>query len=394
LRIILFTGKGGVGKTSIAAATALRCADLGYKTKVYSTDAAHSLADSFNKEIGCIDTTIRKNLIAQEIDVNEEIRRNWGPIQGFIQQFLKYRGMENLIAEEMAVFPGMEEVFSLLELKNRFAQEDFDVVIIDCAPTGDTLRLLACPDIAKWYMEKIFNIERKVFKAVRPVAQRFVDMPLPTDDVFDSMEGLYKNLIGIKEVLTDREISSIRIVLNPEKMVIKESQRAYTFLNLFGYSVDAVIANRILPEEIKDPYYRKWKEIQAKHMKEVEASFSPLPIFLSKFWDQEVIGMKQLSRMAEDIYGDKDPTSVFFKEKPMEITGSDGCYDLYLKLPFATKEDLDIWVHGDELTIKFLNFKRNILLPRALSSLKLKKAEFIGNTLKVNFGGDDHGRKV
>ena len=394
MRIILFTGKGGVGKTSIAAATALRCADLGYKTKVYSTDAAHSLADSFNKEIGSTDTVIKKDLIAQEIDVNEEIRKNWGPIQGFIQQFLKYRGMENLIAEEMAVFPGMEEVFSLLELKDRVAREDFDVVIIDCAPTGDTLRLLACPDIAKWYMEKIFNIERKVFKAVRPVAQRFVDMPLPTDDVFDSMEGLYKNLIGIKEVLTDREISSIRLVLNPEKMVIKESQRAYTFLNLFGYSVDAVIANRILPEEIKDPYYRKWKEIQAKHMKEVEASFSPLPIFLSKFWDQEVIGMKQLSRMAEDIYGDKDPTSVFFKEKPMEITGSDGCYDLYLKLPFATKEDLDIWVHGDELTIKFLNFKRNILLPRALSSLKLRKAEFIGNTLKVNFGGDDHGRKV
>jgi len=394
LRIILFTGKGGVGKTSIAAATALQCADLGYKTKVYSTDAAHSLADSFNKEIGSADTVIKKNLFAQEIDVNEEIRRNWGPIQGFIQQFLKYRGMENLIAEEMAVFPGMEEVFSLLELKDRVAREDFDVVIIDCAPTGDTLRLLACPDIAKWYMEKIFNIERKVFKAVRPVVRRFVDMPLPTDDVFDSMEGLYKNLIGIKEVLTDREISSIRIVLNPEKMVIKESQRAYTFLNLFGYSVDAVIANRILPEEIKDPYYRKWKEIQAKHMKEVEASFSPLPIFLSKFWDQEVIGMKQLSRMAEDIYGDKDPTSVFFKEKPMEITGSDGCYDLYLKLPFATKEDLDIWVHGDELTIKFLNFKRNILLPRALSSLKLRKAEFIGNTLKVNFGGDDHGRKV
>ena len=394
MRIILFTGKGGVGKTSIAAATALRCADMGYKTKVYSTDAAHSLADSFNKEIGSTDTVIKKNLVAQEIDVNEEIRRNWGPIQGFIQQFLKYRGMENLIAEEMAVFPGMEEVFSLLELKDRVAREDFDVVIIDCAPTGDTLRLLACPDIAKWYMEKIFNIERKVFKAVRPVVRRFVDMPLPTDDVFDSMEGLYKNLIGIKEVLTDREISSIRLVLNPEKMVIKESQRAYTFLNLFGYSVDAVIANRILPEEIKDPYYRKWKEIQAKHMKEVEASFSPLPIFLSKFWDQEVIGMKQLSRMAEDIYGDKDPTSVFFKEKPMEITGSDGCYDLYLKLPFATKEDLDIWVHGDELTIKFLNFKRNILLPRALSSLKLRKAEFIGNTLKVNFGGDDHGRKV
>jgi arsenite-transporting ATPase len=394
LRIILFTGKGGVGKTSIAAATALRCAEMGYRTKVYSTDAAHSLADSFDKVIGCEETEIRRNLFAQEIDVNEEIKKNWGPIQGFIQQFLKYRGMENLIAEELAVFPGMEEVFSLLELKKRFAREDFDVVIIDCAPTGDTLRLLACPDIAKWYMEKIFNIERKVFKALRPVAQRFVDMPLPTDDVFESMEGLYKNLIGVKEVLTDQKVSSIRIVLNPEKMVVKESQRAYTFLHLFGYSVDAVIANRILPDKVKDPYYRKWKEIQAKYLKEVEESFNPLPILLSKFWDQEVIGMKLLSRMAEDIYGDKDPSGVFLKDKPMEIVGSDGCYDIYFKLPFASKEDLDIWVHGDELTIKFLNFKRNILLPRALSSLKLKKAEFIGDTLKVNFGGDDHGRKV
>lgn len=394
MRIILFTGKGGVGKTSIAAATALRCAEMGYRTKVYSTDAAHSLADSFDKVIGCEETEIRRNLFAQEIDVNEEIKKNWGPIQGFIQQFLKYRGMENLIAEELAVFPGMEEVFSLLELKKRFAREDFDVVIIDCAPTGDTLRLLACPDIAKWYMEKIFNIERKVFKALRPVAQRFVDMPLPTDDVFESMEGLYKNLIGVKEVLTDQKVSSIRIVLNPEKMVVKESQRAYTFLHLFGYSVDAVIANRILPDKVKDPYYRKWKEIQAKYLKEVEESFNPLPILLSKFWDQEVIGMKLLSRMAEDIYGDKDPSGVFLKDKPMEIVGSDGCYDIYFKLPFASKEDLDIWVHGDELTIKFLNFKRNILLPRALSSLKLKKAEFIGDTLKVNFGGDDHGRKV
>ena len=394
MRIILFTGKGGVGKTSIAAATALRCAEMGYRTKVYSTDAAHSLADSFDKVIGCEETEIRRNLFAQEIDVNEEIKKNWGPIQGFIQQFLKYRGMENLIAEELAVFPGMEEVFSLLELNKRFAREDFDVVIIDCAPTGDTLRLLACPDIAKWYMEKIFNIERKVFKALRPVAQRFVDMPLPTDDVFESMEGLYKNLIGVKEVLTDQKVSSIRIVLNPEKMVVKESQRAYTFLHLFGYSVDAVIANRILPDKVKDPYYRKWKEIQAKYLKEVEESFNPLPILLSKFWDQEVIGMKLLSRMAEDIYGDKDPSGVFLKDKPMEIVGSDGCYDIYFKLPFASKEDLDIWVHGDELTIKFLNFKRNILLPRALSSLKLKKAEFIGDTLKVNFGGDDHGRKV
>lgn len=394
MRVILFTGKGGVGKTSIAAATSLRCADFGYKTKVYSTDAAHSLADSFNRKIGPKETLIKKNLYAQEIDVNEEIKRNWGPIQGFIKQFLKYRGLENLIAEELAVFPGMEEVFSLLELKDRFALEDFDVVIVDCAPTGDTLRLLACPDIASWYMEKIFNFERKLFKAVRPVAQRFVDMPLPTDDVFESMEGLYKNLIAIKEVLTDQKVTSIRLVLNPEKMVIKESQRAYTFLHLFGYSVDAVIVNRILPEIIKDSYYTRWKQIQNKYLKDVEESFSPLPILHSKLWEQEVIGMKQLEQMAEDIYGDKDPTTIFIKEKPMEIVGSDGSYDIYFKLPFANKENLDIWVHDDELTIKYLNFKRNFILPRALTSLRLKKAEFVGDLLRINFGGDNHVREV
>ena len=262
VRIILFTGKGGVGKTTIAAATAYRCAELGYKTLIYSTDAAHSLSDSFNKEIGRKRIAITHNLYAQEIDVNEELKKNWGPIKDFIKQFLKHRGLDNVIADELAVFPGMEEIFSMLELKERYVEGLFEVIIIDCAPTGETLRLLAGPDIAKWYMEKIFNIERTVFKAVRPMARHFVDLPLPGDDVFESMESLYKNLVGIKEVLTDREVSSIRIVLNPEKMVIKESQRAYTFLNLFGYMVDAVIANRVLPAEVKDPYYGEWKKIQ------------------------------------------------------------------------------------------------------------------------------------
>jgi len=215
MRIILFTGKGGVGKTTIAAATALRCADLGKDTLVISTDAAHSLSDSFNIKIGPEVVPLGKHLWAQEIDVNEEIKKNWGPIQSFINQFLRYRGFDSVIADELAVFPGMEEVFSLLQLKNYYVENKFDTIIIDCAPTGDTLRLLAAPDIAKWYMEKIFNIERTIFRAVRPVAQHFVEMPLPTDSVFDSMEGLYKNMIGMKEVLTDQETTSIRIVLNP-----------------------------------------------------------------------------------------------------------------------------------------------------------------------------------
>ena len=388
MRIILFTGKGGVGKTSIAAATAHRCAELGYKTMIYSTDAAHSLSDSFNKEIGKKKVSVSSNLYAQEIDVNEELKKNWGPIKDFIQKFLKHRGFENVIADELAVFPGMEEVFSMLELKERYVEGFFDVIIIDCAPTGETLRLLAGPDIAKWYMEKIFTIERTVFKAVRPVAQHFVDMPLPGEDVFDSMESLYKNLVGIKDVLTDREVSSIRIVLNPEKMVIRESQRAYTFLNLFGYMVDAVIVNRLLPREVKDPYYGEWKKIQKTYMKEIGSSFHPLPILSSKLWNKEIIGLALLSKMAEEIYGDDDPSQIYYKERPIEVNSSNGSYYLFLKLPFADKKELDVWHKGDELIIQYKNFKRNIALPRALASLELKGVEFKDKTLKVRFGGD------
>ena len=388
MRIILFTGKGGVGKTSIAAATAHRCAELGYKTMIYSTDAAHSLSDSFNKEIGKKKVSISRNLYAQEIDVNEELKKNWGPIKDFIQQFLKHRGFENVIADELAVFPGMEEVFSMLELKERYVENFFDVIIIDCAPTGETLRLLAGPDIAKWYMEKIFTIERTVFKAVRPLAQHFVDMPLPGEDVFDSMESLYKNLVGIKDVLTDREVSSIRIVLNPEKMVIRESQRAYTFLNLFGYMVDAVIVNRLLPREVKDPYYGEWKKIQKTYMKEIRSSFHPLPILSSRLWNKEIIGLALLSKMAEEIYGDDDPSQIYYKERPIEVNSFNGSYYLFLKLPFADKKELDVWHKGDELIIQYKNFKRNITLPRALASLELKEVEFKDKTLKVRFGGD------
>jgi arsenite-transporting ATPase len=227
-----------------------------------------------------------------------------------------------------------------------------------------------------------------VFKAVRPVAKRFVDMPLPGDDVFDSMEGLYENLIGIKEVLTDREVSSIRIVLNPEKMVIKESQRAYTFLNLFGYMVDAVIANRLLPQEVKDPYYIEWKKIQKTYMKEIKNYFHPLPILSSKLWNKEIIGQSLLAKMAEEIYGDDDPSQIYCKEKPMEVKSSNGNYYLLLRLPFANKKDLDMWVKGDELIIKYKNFKRNIALPRALSSLELKEVVLKNKMLKIKFGGD------
>jgi len=394
MRIILFTGKGGVGKTTVAAATGIRCAELGKDTLVISTDSAHSLSDSFDIKIGPDVVSLGKHLWAQEIDVNEEIRKNWGPIQGFINQFLQYRGFDSIIADELAVFPGMEEVFSLLELKNYFVQDQFETIIIDCAPTGDTLRLLAAPDIAKWYMEKIFNIERTVLKAVRPVAQHFVDIPLPTDPVFNSMEGLYKNMIGMKEVLTDQSVTSIRIVLNPEKMVIKESQRAFTFLSLFGYSVDGVVINRVLPEEVHDHFYDEWRKIQTHYLKEIDSCFKPLPLFRVKLANREIIGKRFLSRMAKEIYGDDDPATFFYNDKPIHIVKADEGYCLSLNLPFANKKELNLWVKGSELIIRYKNYKRNILLPRALAVSKMEEARLEDHILKITFrGGQNEGKE-
>ena len=391
MRIILFTGKGGVGKTTVSAATAVKCANLGYKTLVISTDSAHSLADSFDVEIGNQPTFITENLYGEELDINYEIKKNWGPIQNFMQDFLRYRGFGSIIAEELSVFPGMEEVFSLLQLKDFYVEGYYDVIIIDCAPTGDAFRLLAVPDIAKWYMERIFNVERILFKAVRPVAKRLVDMPLPSDSVFESMEGLYKNLIGMKELLTDIEISSIRLVINPEKMVIKESQRAFTFLNLFGFSVDAVIANRIIPEGVRDPFYSKWKDIQKKHLAEANESFTPLPIFPLRLLDQEITGIELLSKIGDTLYSGKDPAEVFYNEKPIDIIESNGSYCLSIKLPFATKENIDMWKKGEELVIKVNRYKRNIHLPRFLTSLKMGDVKMEGEELKIRFGGDGDG---
>lgn len=386
MRIILYTGKGGVGKTSVSAATGLRSAELGYRTLVLSTDAAHSLSDSFDREIGKAPVVVAKNLHAQEIDVNHELIVNWGKIQDFLVKFLKRQGFEDFMAHEFSIFPGMEELFSLLVLERYDSSDSYDVAVIDCAPTGSTIRMLSFPDIIRWYMEKVFHIERKIVKAVRPVAERIAHIPLPTDDVYLSIEDLYLKVHDIKEILTESESSTIRLVCNPQKMVIKESQRVYTYLNLFGFSVDAVIMNRILPEEVTDSYFGQWKKAEKKHLQEATESFQPIPIFPCNLFNREIVGLKLLSTMAKDIFGDEDPTKVFFREKPMAIAKQNGDYVLSLKLPFAEKKDLDIWVKGDELILTIGNFKRNIFLPRSLSSLKVRGARFQDEHLMVTFG--------
>ncbi|MBW2149070.1 MAG: ArsA family ATPase [Deltaproteobacteria bacterium] len=385
-RVILFTGKGGVGKTTISAATAAHCAELGYRTLSLSTDAAHSLQDSFDASIGFEPTKIMENLYGQEIDVTQQIVKNWGPIHQFFQKFLQNRGFGNVVAEELAIFPGMEEIFNLLEVLNHYESGLYDVIVIDCAPTSDTARLLTIPDIFKWYMEKFFNIERQVMKAVRPVAKRLMEIPLPEDEVFQNIEMLYGKVIGMKELLLNGDVTSMRVVFNLEKMVIKETQRTYAFLNLFNFPIDAVIANRVLPHEIRDPYYGKWKEIQCENMGLAEESFSPLPIMSCKLWDREVVGIPMLARVGREIYGAEDPTRIFYQGKVVEISENQGEYELLFHLPTARKEDMELFIHGDELVVKFRNFRRNLVLPRKLVSAKLLEATFKEQTLSIRFG--------
>jgi arsenite-transporting ATPase len=391
MRIILYTGKGGVGKTCISAATAVKCANLGYKTVVLSTDAAHSLSDSLDIPIGDEIKQITPKLYAQEINVQHEMRRNWGQIKSFIVDFLSKQGMKGLIAEEFAIFPGMEELFSLLKLKEYHEQQQFDLAIIDCAPTGSTMRLLNMPNILGWYMEHFFHLERRIVKMVKPVVEKvYNNVLLPTDEVYFSVEDLYSRISGLQEILTDPDQCSVRLVCNPEKMVIKESQRAYTYLSLFGFTVDAVVANKVLPPTVKDPYFAKWQEIQQKYMEYARAAFHPLTVFQARLFDNEMVGLEALEVLGETIYQEQDPAQIFYREKPFSIEKNNGGYDLYIKLPFADKRDMNMWVKGDELILEIGNFKTNTLLPGNLINLPLKEAVFQDHRLKVTFGGELH----
>jgi arsenite-transporting ATPase len=386
VRVLLFTGKGGVGKTTVAAATAVRAAAQGRRTLVMSTDPAHSLGDSFEVQIGSSPTEIAPDLWAQQIDAQDRLEDNWREIQEYIVQLMNWAGTDTIQAEELTVIPGLDEIFALIDVKTHVESGHYDVLIVDCAPTAETLRLLSLPEVMTWYIERIFPVERRIVKTVRPLMSRVTSLPIAGDRVFDAIERLHGNLDAVKRILTDEKVSSVRLVVNPEKMVISEARRTYTYLGLFGYRVDAVVVNRVLPPDVTDPYFGKWKDIQAEHLATVHESFAPVPILQARLFDREMVGVRLLEEMGDEVYGDRDAMAVLFHDQPIRVRKRAGGYVMTLRLPFVSREELDIHRRGEELFVRVGSYKRNLILPQTLKRLSVREANLTGDRLEITFG--------
>jgi arsenite-transporting ATPase len=387
VRILLFTGKGGVGKTTVAAATATRAARRGHRTMVMSTDPAHSLADSLDFELGSEPTQVSDNLWAEQIDSQARLEANWRAIQDYVVSLLNWGGADVIEAEELSVVPGLDELFSLIDINRYHEQGRYDLLVVDCAPTAETLRLLSLPDALSWYIDRLFPSSRRIATVARPLLGRFANLPpIASDAVFSAVERLYRNLERVRALLAEPESSTVRLVVNPEKMVVAEARRTYTYLSLFGYRVDAVVVNRLLPDDVTDPYFGKWKEIQADHFRTITESFAPLPILTCRLFDNEMVGLRRLDEVAAAVYGERDPAAVLAHAKPMRVTKEEGGgYALRLDLPFTEHGDLDVLRKGEELYVRVGSFKRNVLLPQALQSLEVVAATLRAGTLVVQF---------
>ena len=387
-RTILYTGKGGVGKTSVAACTARACAASGSRTLIISTDPAHSLSESLGAELGPEPVVVGDRLWGQEVNAQEEMERHWSAVQEWLGEMFIERGVDRISAQELTVPPGMDELFSLLRLQAAHESPDWDAIIVDCAPTGETLRLLSFPDVARWWIEKVFPLERQILAAARPLARSLLDIQLPSSAVFADIQRLSANLIAMNEILRDRTRCTVRLVMNPDKMVIGEAMRTFTYLNLYGYLTDAVIVNRVFPSEVGD-YFAGWRRVQEEHLALVRSAFAPVPVLCAPYFDQEVLGAEMLDRLAGALFedGGLDPAAVLHDRLTQELSVSEDGASLRLMLPFAEKGDISLKKIGLELVVGVDGHRRTIILPSALAAFQPSGATFEDGALEVSFRG-------
>jgi arsenite/tail-anchored protein-transporting ATPase len=385
MRIVLVTGKGGVGKTTVAAATALAAADSGKRTLVTSTDPAHSLADALTVNLENEPTPIVDRLDGQQIDTQQQLDRYWGSIRNQLIDVLDWGGAAGIEAEEFLVFPGMDELFALLEVNRHARSGQYDVLVVDCAPTAETLRLLSLPEVLSWYFEKVLPTERRIMKAARPLLNRITSLPIPEDEVFTAAQSVFESVEGVKELMSQPEVTSARLVVNPEKMVIDEARRTYSYLGLFGYGVDGVVVNRVLPDLVEDPYFERWRAIQKGHLDSIDDAFAEVPRLRLRLFDDEMVGVDRLRVMAGELYGDSDPIDDFTATSPFRVTEEGESVTMELDVPFVDKSELDVFRHGQELYIQLGSYRRSFLLPDALHRRDVTNARLDGGTLKVSF---------
>jgi arsenite-transporting ATPase len=392
-RILLYTGKGGVGKTSIAAATALLSARRGLRTMVLSTDIAHSLADAFDLPLGPEPTVIEPNLWGQEPDVYHNIARYWSTIQRYMAELFSWRGLDEVLAEEMTVLPGMDELGNLLWIADHVESGDYDVIVVDAAPTGETLRLLSLPEASRWWIERIAPIGRRVSKIGRPMLERIIGVPMPRDEVFAAAERLLARLDKVHRLLADPERSSVRIALNLEKLSIVEAERSFTYFHLFGYPSDLVVCNRVLPPSAAgDGAFETLRATQQRYLPEVVSQFAPVPVRTVPQFDREMIGTARLAEIGQALFGDDDPTAFFYRGRPYQVVAEDGGHVLEVALPFTAREAIQLTRDGDELLLQVDGLRRTIVLPRALVDAPTMGAKMDDGILRIRFQGRTDGR--
>jgi arsenite/tail-anchored protein-transporting ATPase len=386
-RILLFTGKGGVGKTTTAAATALRCADHGLRTVVLSTDPAHSLADALDAELGPVAAPVTGELWGQQLDAQDRMEDSWAEIQQYLREVFRWAGVEALEAEELSVVPGLDEVFALADIKGHAQSDEWDAIVVDCAPTAETIRLLSLPDVLARYMERLFPVGRTVNKLVSPLLARVSSLPTADDSVFAATQRFYDRLAGVRDVLTDGRRTSIRLVVNPERLVIAEARRTHTYLSLYGYHVDAVVANRLLPTEVEDPWFAGWKALQAEHLATIREAFAPLPVIEAGLQAEEPVGFDALRTFGQVLYGDEDPTARFGASDPLRVVGdADGQgMALEVALPFTERDEVELSRRADELLLRVGPYRRSVMLPDSLRRRDVAGARLEAGCLTVTF---------
>jgi arsenite-transporting ATPase len=385
MRIILYTGKGGVGKTSIAAATACKIAGEGKKVLIMSTDQAHSLSDSFDVKLSNESVKIADNLYGMEIDTVIENEKTWGSLKGYIEKLMFLKSKETIESEELLVFPGFEELLALIKIKEIYDEGKYEVLIVDCAPTGETMSLLKFPDLFKWWMEKIFPIKRKGTKIAKPIVEATMKIPIPSQDTFDDIENLYSKLNELHALMQNKEVVSIRIVTTPEKIVVKEAKRSFSYLHLFDYNVDGIIVNKIFPEVSLKGYFEGWKKIQGESIEDIMSSFKDIPVFKLELMEDELRRYEMLKKVANEIYGEVKPEKVLFQDKIFTVKKEKNYHKLSIKMPFINKSELKLSQSGDEITIGVKNEKRSLILPTKLQSKEIIKAKYDDGNLNIYF---------